>query len=115
MTQPSLCFDPPSQRLAYRGATSTARGCSRAAAVAAQTFSPSQRQRVLEHYRRCGHHGATDPEVSAATGVSRASLCQRRAELMKAGLVEDAKRWRKHERQPCTVYRMVDRTVGEDL
>lgn len=109
MIQASLFDDPPTARLAYQGATPTARACSRAAAVAAQSFSPSQRQRVLEHYRRCGFYGSTDAELSAATGVSRASLCQRRAELMRAGQVEDAKRWRKHGRCACTVYRIVER------
>jgi hypothetical protein len=45
MVQASL-FDPPAQRLAYRGRTPTARACSRAAAVQAVRFSGTQRERL---------------------------------------------------------------------
>lgn len=112
MTQPSLFDDPPTERLAYRGATATARACSRAAAVAATEFSENQEARVLAWWRRRGAYGGTDPECNAATGVSRASLCQRRRALMRRGLLVDSGRTRAHRvgksARACTVYVAVE-------
>lgn len=107
--QPALPFEPhPPERLAYRGATPTAVQCSRAAAVAARDFSGSQEARALAYWRLRGAHGATDPEVSDATGISRASLCLRRRTLIGRGLLADSGRTRPHvtggRATPCTVW-----------
>lgn len=110
MTQPSFSFDPPPQRLVYRGASATAITCSRAAAILAQGGAVSQRLRVLSYWRACGERGASDPEVSAATGVSRQSLCLRRRELMLEDppTVLDSGRTYMHrsgkKATPCTVW-----------
>jgi hypothetical protein len=104
--QPSL-FD--SSRLAYRGRTPTALACSRAAAVKATRqsdgFAPPQRERMVAEYRRAGEYGCTDSEMADLTTISRQSICLRRAELMKAGLVHDSGQERKNRNGcACTVW-----------
>jgi hypothetical protein len=60
---------------------------------------------MMAEYDKAGGYGCTDPEVEAATGISRQSICQRRGELMRDKLVLDSGRSRSSlGHGPCTVY-----------
>lgn len=63
---------------------------SRAAAEAMVSASITQRQRLYAYYATKGQGGSTDEEAEVALDLRRSSICARRAELLKAGLVEAA-------------------------
>jgi hypothetical protein len=85
---------------------------SHAAAVEAQAFSKTQRERLREYSDARGDEGWTDHEAHLALGIERASLCLRRSELMAAGLVErkDGSKRKGPHRAMCQVWRR--RRVG---
>lgn len=58
--------------------------------VAAESMRPhfkAQQREVFDYLDRCGHRGATQPEISKATGIFRQSLSGRMRELVLAGEV----------------------------
>lgn len=92
MTQPSLFTVSPVP--AYQRGSQT----SKAAAVQAVSFAPSQRERVQQMFAT--GDGWTQRELSERTGISRQSICLRVRELEKAGVIRKAGQ----QRAGCEVY-----------
>jgi len=75
---------------------------SREAAVTAKSFAPTQLDRYFTWLLAQGSRGGTDKEASAALGIARMSLCCRRMELKRAGLIEQTG----YKRDGCAAVRV---------
>jgi hypothetical protein len=67
---------------------------SKAAAEAAGSRAPVQRERVLDFIRKCGERGATDDEGERALDMGTQSYTPRRGELVRLGRIVDSGRTR---------------------
>jgi len=81
---------------------------SRDAAVQAQTFSGTQRQRVLDWFRSRGWFGGTMAECEVSLSLKRQSICARVMELRQAKQLTQTD----DVRDRCRVFVAVDAPEG---
>lgn len=84
---------------------------SRDAAVRAEAFAAPQLRLYLNFLIAKGEHGATDREAEEQIPMRRSSICARRNELVRDGLVKDVG----IRRQGCGVWAVVQPATSLEI